>query len=127
MLSSAGSARNCAYNNFFGEYFFIFIGNKIYNLCNKIFTYLVIISSMEKHGLKCPDDISIIGIDNIKIASYYNISLSSINTNVEEISKLVTKMLFKKIENHNFGIIQSVSVKSNLIIRNSIKNLNETE
>lgn len=82
---------------------------------------------MEKHGLKCPDDVSIIGIDNIKIASYYNISLSSINTNVDEISKLVTQILFKKIENRNYSLIQNVSVKSNLIIRNSIKNLNQTK
>ena len=85
---------------------------------------LGVIHSMEKHGLKCPDDISVIGVDNIKIASYHNISLSSINTNVKEITELITEVLFKKIENKNYTLVQNISVKSNLILRNSIKNLN---
>ena len=79
---------------------------------------------MQSHGLRCPDDISVIGMDNIKIASYYNISLSSINTNAEEMSSLMIDLLFRKIENRAYTLVQNISVKSNLIMRGSVKSLN---
>lgn len=82
---------------------------------------LGVITSLQKHGLKCPDDISLIGMDNIKIADYYNISLSSIETNAAEITGIVTDILYKKMNRRGYTLVQHVSVKSNLILRNSVK------
>ena len=62
-----------------------------------------------------------VGMDNIKIADYYNISLSSIETNAAEITGIVTDILYKKMNRRGYTLVQHVSVKSNLILRNSVK------
>lgn len=81
------------------------------------------IHCMEKHGLKCPEDMSVIGIDNIKTASYEHISLTTISSNTEEMNSIAAAILFKKIENRAFNVFQSVTVKSTLVLRNSVKNI----
>ena len=81
------------------------------------------IHCMEKHGLKCPEDMSVIGIDNIKTASYEHISLTTISSNTEKMNSIAAAILFKKIENRAFNVFQSVTVKSTLVLRNSVKNI----
>ena len=50
-------------------------------------------------GLKVPDDISIIGYDNIHISSYPSINLTTINQPKYEMAKIATEILIDKFEN----------------------------
>lgn len=86
---------------------------------------LGIIRSIEKHNKTVPDDFSIIGIDDIKIASFHNISLSSINANTKEICNLAIDLLMKKIENKNYKLVQNISIKTFVNDKNSVKNINK--
>ncbi|OGX19522.1 MAG: hypothetical protein A3K54_03210 [Omnitrophica WOR_2 bacterium RBG_13_44_8] len=50
-------------------------------------------------GLKVPDNISIIGFDNIHISSYPSINLTTINQPKYEMAKIATEILIAKSEN----------------------------
>jgi LacI family transcriptional regulator len=82
---------------------------------------LGMLQSIRAHGKKVPEDFSIIGIDDISFDSFDNISLTSIKTNVSEICDIALQLLFKKIENKYYKIIQNITVKGTLILRNSVK------
>lgn len=85
---------------------------------------LGIIQSIRSRGFNVPDDFSVIGIDDISLNTYYNISLTSIKSNKTEICDLITELLFKKIENKYYRMIQNITIKGELIIRNSVKKIN---
>ena len=78
---------------------------------------------LEEKSLKVPEDISIIGIDDIQFASYHKISLSTIKANTKNICEICMAILTKKINNPAYKVIQSVKVKSEFINRKSVKNL----
>lgn len=84
---------------------------------------LGIIHFLEEKSLKVPEDISIIGIDDIQFASYHKISLSTIKANTKNICEICMAILAKKINNPAYKVIQSVKVKSEFINRKSVKNL----
>lgn len=56
------------------------------------------IKAVHDRGLKVPDDISIVGIDNIRTASYYSPELTTVAGPVEEMGKIAVKLLFKKVK-----------------------------
>jgi len=72
-------------------------------------------------GLKVPDDISIIGIDNIRVTEYYNPTLTSVAGPVEEMGRIALKLLFKKIKSPEYNVIQNVTLTPRLITRGSVK------
>ena len=84
---------------------------------------LGIIHFLEEKSLKVPEDISIIGIDDIQFASYHKISLSTIKANTQNICEICMAILTKKINNPSYKVIQSVKVKSEFVNRKSVKNL----
>lgn len=71
------------------------------------------------NGLKIPDDISIIGFDNIPISQYYYPSLTTIAQNFEKLSTEMLKTIDDLVNGEEE--ISSVEVDPELIIRQSVK------
>lgn len=70
-------------------------------------------------GLKVPQDISIIGFDDIQSAKYINPSLTTVKKPIEKISKLGAEKLLEEVErNERKG--EKIFVETELIIRNSV-------
>ena len=68
-----------------------------------------------------PDDISVIGIDNITMGEYSEISLTTIDTNPKEMCQIAWDLLNKKMQNKYYKSKQSIIIKANLVVRESIK------
>lgn len=49
------------------------------------------------HGLKVPEDIAVLGMDDIPEAGYLNPPLASVSTHTEELCRLATEAVIKKI------------------------------
>lgn len=81
---------------------------------------LGVIDCIKKHGKRIPQDFSVIGVDDINMVSHYNISLTSINTGVDELYPLMIKAIFDKINNPLIQTTKKISVRSQLIVRNSV-------
>jgi LacI family transcriptional regulator, galacturonate utilization repressor len=74
-------------------------------------------------GLSIPDDISIIGFDNINWLCNNLFSLTTVERSMEEMAALATKTLFEIMENKNTQV-RKIYLDTRLILRNSVKNLN---
>lgn len=75
--------------------------------------------ALKEHGILIPDDISIIGYDNIREASYISVPLSTISPPVSEMAKVGVNLLVHKIE-QNKSAIQHISLKPELVLRCTI-------
>ncbi|MDR3596065.1 LacI family DNA-binding transcriptional regulator [Clostridium sp.] len=82
------------------------------------------IKAIVEHGLKVPDDISILGFDGNEIGKFINPSITTIIRPIGEISKLGIELLFKLINNKDI-IDKKIYIESELSMGNSIKNLNQ--
>ncbi len=69
--------------------------------------------------LKIPEDISITGMDNLKIARILNPPLTTVAQPVESMGRIATELLIKNIVSGNIGIHQKIILPTELIIRSS--------
>lgn len=85
---------------------------------------LGVIDTLKKYEKRVPDDYSIIGIDDIPVASHANVSLTTIKSNNDTICDIAVDLMFKKFESKFFSLHQKISLKTELVIRNSVKKIN---
>lgn len=78
------------------------------------------IKTLKENGIRIPEEISIIGIDDIPLAPYLEKSLSSIRTHAEEICQKAVEIIVKKIDNQYYRSRQNILIPTELIIRDSI-------
>ncbi|HBE77032.1 MAG TPA: hypothetical protein DDW65_04520, partial [Firmicutes bacterium] len=70
----------------------------------------------EEH-LKIPEDVAIIGNDNIRESSYLYQSLTTISPPVLEMSRMGVDLLIEKIENKENRVVHNIKLNPDLIIR----------
>lgn len=75
--------------------------------------------------LNVPRDVSVVGIDNVKVASYYCPELTTVAAPIEEMGKIAVKLLFKKIKDYRYKVIQSVKLSPFLVQRKSAERKRE--
>lgn len=69
-------------------------------------------------GLRIPEDISVIGYDNIPLSNYLPTSLSTIDTKSKIVGRQAAEILIEKIINPDASIKQ-ITIKPELVIRES--------
>jgi len=69
--------------------------------------------------LQIPQDIGVVGFDDIFVSRYLNPPLTTMRVNIEEVGKRATELLLKKIQSNN-GVESSViNIPTELVIRES--------
>lgn len=66
--------------------------------CASDATAVGVIKALKEHGLRIPNDISVIGIDNIEIAQYVSPMLTTIHIPIDELGKTAARILIDRIE-----------------------------
>ena len=74
-------------------------------------------------GLKIPEDISFVGVDDVTAASYFDVPLTSIHLGYEKVCGKICDLLFSKIENRHLRMKEKITVPVTVSIRKSIKKL----
>jgi DNA-binding LacI/PurR family transcriptional regulator len=77
------------------------------------------IKAIHDNGMVVPDDISVIGIDNIRVAPYYSPEITTVAGPVEEMGKIAANLLIKKIKDDGYRVVQNVMLLPTLIRRKS--------
>lgn len=80
--------------------------------------------ALYEYKYRVPEDISIIGYDNIRQSAFLRCPLTTISPPVEKMEKICLDILFQKIEDKNLKTIQHISLNSELIIRESTTKIN---
>ncbi|ACL70798.1 LacI family DNA-binding transcriptional regulator [Halothermothrix orenii] len=79
-----------------------------------------VLQALTREGIRVPEDISICGIDNIKISNFYNPPLTTVNVPKKEMGKKAAELLLKLIfEEHVDKNEQFIIYNTDLIIRRS--------
>lgn len=109
------------------------IGMELLNLKNKpevIFAAndmmaLGCYDAASKKGLSIPDDIAVVGFDNIFVSQYLNPPLTTVSAQIEDEGKKAAELLIEKIKNKNSSGNQPKKIKiaTELVIRNSTKSI----
>lgn len=77
------------------------------------------IKHFKNNGIRVPEDISVIGIDNIHSAPYMSESLTSIDTNRDEVCTIAWELMQKKLQNRFFRLRQHIHLSGRLIVRDT--------
>lgn len=78
-----------------------------------------IMRAFQEKGIRVPEDISVVGFDNIIMDDYCSVPLTSVVNPVEQLGVTAVKILLDAVENGNEHIVQNVSLQSRLVVRNS--------
>lgn len=69
--------------------------------------------------VKIPDDIAIVGFDDIFISKYVNPGLTTVRVQIDEVGKAAAKLLIERLNQSNGHTQSLIKIPTELIIRNS--------
>ncbi len=75
-------------------------------------------------GIKIPEDVSIVGMNNVSASAYLDVPLTTIVSYPQELCEIAVDLIFKKMENRFYFARQDITLKGRLIVRDSVANLN---
>lgn len=75
---------------------------------------------LKLNGLRVPEDVSMIGMDNLQASQYRDIPLASVETDPAELCMLVWDLLHKKLESKFYHSSQRILITGRLIPRESV-------
>jgi DNA-binding LacI/PurR family transcriptional regulator len=74
------------------------------------------INVLHEQGLSVPEDVAVIGYDNLSIARYNSPPLTTISQNIPLVGKLLAQNLIQNIET---GMVTNVTIPAELVVRKS--------
>lgn len=80
------------------------------------------IDAARARGLRVPDDLSVVGFDDIPQASYLHLPLTTVHQPLAEMGRIATRMLLDKIQNPD-QLPQKIELPTTLVIRQTTKSL----
>ena len=80
---------------------------------------IAVYHSIYSHSLSIPQDVSVIGFDNISISNYYYPSLTTVGQNFKELAKQIVYTIDKMVDGDLD--VASVEIDLELVIRDSVK------
>ncbi|MEC9489676.1 MAG: LacI family DNA-binding transcriptional regulator [Halanaerobiales bacterium] len=83
-----------------------------------------VIQALIARNVKVPEEISVVGIDNIKMANFYNPSLTTVNIPVSKMGEKAAEILMKKISGKTLSPKEKFFIfPTELIIRDSTRKI----
>lgn len=80
--------------------------------------------ALRELGLRVPEDVSVVGYDDIDMASYGVVPLTTVRVPKEEMGRKAAEILIRNLESVNKGKIEKVYLHAELVVRASTRALN---
>lgn len=78
------------------------------------------IRALEEMGLRVPEDVSVLGFDDIYAAAFHNPALTTIRQPLFEMGSIAAKTLLDRLSDRSNGDVpQEVSVEPTIVVRHS--------
>lgn len=71
-------------------------------------------------GYRIPEDISFVGIDNISATQFYDVPLTSIHIQMEDICERVVDLIFKRMDNKHYRERAEIVIPTAVTLRESL-------
>ena len=102
------------------------LANKDVRLPKAFFAYndiiaLGVIKAMNEKGIRVPEDVSIIGFDDILFSELSNPPMTTVKVPIKEMGKISIRRLIEKIESEEENINLKIEISTSLIERQSVK------
>lgn len=81
------------------------------------------IQALHQHGIRVPDDVSVVGFDDIPFAETFIPPLTTIRYPSDETGRLAAMMLFSGLESGGESLTLGMNLAPRLIIRDTVKDL----
>lgn len=78
------------------------------------------IKALSERGYKVPDDFSVLGTDNISVASYLNSPLATIDTHADELCGIAFDIIMKKLKNKYYRTHKRIVIQADFLPRGTI-------
>ncbi len=91
-------------------------------VCVNDMTALAVVRELLQNGIKVPDDISIVGFDNIPYASLTTPALTTIDQCCYEMGETVSQILVERLQNPNKPF-KTVMLEPTLVLRETVKRI----
>ena len=75
--------------------------------------------AFREKGIRIPQEVSIVGFDNIVLDEYCQVPLTSVTNPVEQMGVTAVKILLDALRNPGTHVVQNVSLQSRLVVRES--------
>ena len=82
-----------------------------------------LMSLLTKRGLKIPDDISIVGFDDIALSQMIIPPLTTIHVDRKRMGQVAVQQLIQNYNNNIKDVVLHMTLPCNLVVRNSVKHL----
>lgn len=79
------------------------------------------IRAIADSGLSCPEDISVVGFDDISVAAYHLPSLTTVRQPLRQMGDMAAQLLVKRIQNPNETYTDAIHFEPELIVRESTR------
>jgi DNA-binding LacI/PurR family transcriptional regulator len=76
------------------------------------------IRAFQEAGLRVPEDISVVGFDDIQIALHNNPSLTTVRQPLQKMGEIAARTLLKRIEEREDGVPE-IAIEPEFVVRNS--------
>jgi DNA-binding LacI/PurR family transcriptional regulator len=76
------------------------------------------IHAFQEAGLRVPEDVSVVGFDDIRIAVHNNPTLTTVRQPLEKMGEIAARTLLKRIEDHA-DWVPKIVIEPELVVRNS--------
>ncbi len=80
---------------------------------------LSFMATVERAGLKCPQNVSVVGHDDHPLSRHYPVPLTTVSHPAQLIAQHVTQLLVSRINGEHQGPFRQIVVQSELIVRSS--------
>lgn len=81
--------------------------------------------ALRELGLEVPRDISVIGYDDIDMASYISVPLTTVRVPKEEMGRRAAEILIQQTESRETNVRERVGLDAELVVRGSTRSLKE--
>lgn len=93
--------------------------------CYNDLVALGVMRALRELDLRVPDDVSVIGYDDIDMASYAGVPLTTVRVPKKEMGQQAAEILIQHIEALDAGVIEKVCLDAELIVRESTRALSD--
>jgi LacI family transcriptional regulator len=87
--------------------------------CSNDLGAIALLEHCDRLGLRVPDDLSVVGFDNIALAGLARISLTTVAQPLDDLARLALDMLASRLERGARGAPRHVTVPATLVVRGS--------